>query len=799
MRGVPQICLAALLLLWPLRQAWAAGDDAVPRAIAAFEAGDLPSAERILRSRLEAEPRDNEALAVLGPVLDQEKKYAEADKVYGRVLAVAAPEPALLNNYGNHLLAMGRQAEARKVFARVVGMDGGNTNAIAQLARIALERKAPGEAVGYLDRLPAAAKDRADLAILRMQADFALGREAEGDAILARVSAMASNDAGQSFALGRALASVGRYEEAEPLFSRAFEAEPGNFEALYFLGLAASHAGHSERARTLLAQARERQPENVDVLYDLAAVDMALDDKDDALELLARASQLAPRRTDVLETLALTSAGLGYFADAARVWGKYLQILPNDETARREKAFVETATGENPQAGLAELGAYVRKHPGDASGHYELGTAETPKQPDQALRELNRALSLKPDLIGAHIARGLLLYRQAKPEEALADFAFAARREPKNSVILDRLGETYLVLDRAAEALPVLRRAADLAPTNSTVLLHLGRALSKLGQNEEARTVFARCRQLGPNRSESPHPTGLIEFLGLSPDEQRARYRAGVAHTVQTNPGNAEAQALYVGVLLDEGKIDEATAAAHRLAALRPAASVLTDAMGALRKAGQYATAKQLFDEGGSGRTASPDLLLELALADAHVQNAAAGLEDLERVPVPERKGDYYLARAQMLESLGRWEEAESAIKQTVRAGPAHPELYRTAALLLIQDRRLPAALELLDGGLQVAPNDPELLLMKALMFEMSGNRAGSDAEFRRIETLSPEWYKVWLAHALVYQSRQQYERAASMRQAALALGASEQAGRIGVNPATDGDVLLGGMRTLFQ
>ncbi len=799
MRLLPQVCIVAVLL-GPFTQTRAAEDDAVPRAIAALQAGDLSSAENILRTRLQSQPHDDEALAVLGPVLDQEKKYAEADDVYRRALAAAAPEPALLNNYGNHLLATGKRTEARKTFLRVVGMDAGNTNALVQLARLGLEQKAPAEALGYLDRLPAALRDRADLAILRMQADFALHREAEGNAILAHLSANTRNNAAESFALGQALASVGRYKEAEPLFSRTLEAEPGNFEALYFLGLAASHAGHNERAKSLLQQALDRQPENVDVLYDLAAVNIALNQKDDALALLARASHLAPQRTDLLETLALTSAGLGYFADAARVWSEYLKILPDDDTARREKAFVESAIGQDMQSGLAELSAYARKHPTDATGHYELGTAETPTQPGQGLSELNRAMSLKPDLVGAHIARGLLLYRQGKPEQALPDFEFAAGREPKNGIILDRLGEAYLSLDRAADALPVLRRAADLTPANSTVLLHLGRALSKLGHTGEAQAVFARCRQLGPDRSESPHPTGLVDFLGLSPDEQQARYRAGVEHTVRANPANADAQVKYLGILLDQGKVEDAKTVAQTLAGLHPEGPLLAEAMAALRKAGQYQTSKQLFEQSGmQGETASPEVGLELALADAHVKNLQAGLEDLDRIPASKRSGDYYLARAQMLEGLGRWQEAETTVKEAVTANPAHPELYRAASLLLIEDKRLAAALKLLDEGLRKAPNDPELLLMKALTLDMSGNRAGSDAAFKRIETLCPEWYKVWLAQALVFQSRQDYERSRSMEQAAMALGAPENVADVGRSTKSGGDVLLAGMRVLFH
>ncbi len=741
MRGQTQSRSAGLLLpvfvgallLIPAKFVRAQGDDAVSQAVAALQRGDFSSAEQLLRTRLQQQPNDEEALSVLGPVLDQEKKYSEANEVYRRALTNAPPDPALLNNYGNHLLAIGKATEAQKIFLKVIGMDAGNVNALVQLARLAVQGKSPGEAIGYLDRLPASARGRPEVAILHMQADYALHRDAQGDAILEGLSRAAQNDPKQTFALGVALASVGKYDKAEPLFSKTLEAEPTNFEALYYLGLAASHAGHNERAQSVLQQALERQPENVDVLYDLAAVDIALDQKEVALELLARASHLAPKRTDVLRLLALTSAGLGYFADAGHVWGEYLKLAPRDDTARREKAFAETAVGEDMEGGLTELRTFVRQHPNDAAGHYELGTAETPKQPDLALQELNRALSLNPALVGAHVARGLLLYRQGKPEQALADFEFAARREPRNAVILDRLGETYLALDRAGDALPVLRRAADLSPSNSTVLLHLGRALSKLGKTQEAEATFERCRELGPNRSESPHPAGLVDFLGLSPDEQMAKYRAGVLRTIEANPNDAEAQVRYLGILLDEKKTADALAAAQKLATLRASSSLLEQAAAALLKAGQYAALEQLLEHSGS-EASSPELAVDMAIADSHVKGAQAGLQDLERIPAKERRGDYFFARAQMLEALGRPQEAESSIKQAIQVSPARPELYLEASLFLIRDHRLPAALELLKQASRTVPNNPELLLLKAMVLEMSGDRAGSDRELKHVE-----------------------------------------------------------------
>ncbi len=555
------------LVLCPLA-AQAANDDAISEAVAELQRGDLSSAEQTLRAELQRSPNDVTAQGVLGVVLDQEKRFAEADTVYRRAIAAAPDSAPLLNNFGNHLLTAGKLAEARKVFLRVLALNPDQANANVQLATIALRLKSPVEALRYLERLPTQAQQAPAVAML----------------------------------LGIALSSTGQYSNAETFFQRTVDAQPDNFQALYDLGLAASHAGHKQRAREILAKALERQPGNVDVQYDLAAVNAELNDKDVALQLLARAAQQAPERADIQALMAHISADLGYFGDAAEAWERYMKLAPGDDTGRREHGFAEAALGEKPDAGLADLKWFVQKHPNDALGHYELGAAESAGNPAEAERELNRALALKPDLGPARFARGLLNYRRGRLEPALADFEFAAAHEPQNPAVLNRLGETYMALNRPQDAVRVFRRAAEAAPGDSTILLHFGRALSKTGHTDEASAVFARVRELGPGRSELPHPAGLIDFLSLPPAEQLARYRAGVERTVQKNPDNIEAQVQYLEILLDEGKVQGAAATCHKIISLKPSAALRSEAVQMLRKAQQYELASQFHDQGSTAR-----------------------------------------------------------------------------------------------------------------------------------------------------------------------------------------------------
>ncbi len=725
--------------------------DPVSEAVGALERGDAAAAEQILQADLRAKPNDIPALDVLGVLLDKEGRLAEADQVYRRALSFPKPSPGLLNNYGNHLLASEKSTEARAVFLKVLALNPEHVNAHVQLARLSL-KQSPAASLAYLNQLPPNARDTTEVAILRMQALFLSHRTTEANTILARISAAMQTDQHLKFRLGQALAASGQYEQAESVFSQVVQTAPTDSEALHDLGIAASHAGHNERARQVLQSALEQQPRNVDVLYDLAAVDIKLNKNETALEELAQAAKLAPARSDVQALLAYTTADLGYYGDAAEAWDRYLKLVPGDDAALRERSFAQTALGV--KSGLEALQDFVRKHPKDPVGHYELGIALTTASPTGALTQFDRSLALKPDFAPALVARALLNYRQGKPAAALPDLELAAEREPGNARILDRLGQTYLALERPVDAARALRKAADVLPGDPTILLHLSHALTKTGQMEEAAAVMTRFRELGPNRSNLAHPSGLVSFLSLSPEEQYARYRAGVERTVHNNPDNPQAQVQYLKVLLDDGRVEEAAGVCQQIVALAPAANLLAEAGNSLIRVRQYAIGKTFLQQAVTLAGTDGDLGLDLAIATWHTADAQTGIDQMDRIPAAQRTGDYYLARAEMLDAAGRMEEAKAAAEQALKAVPRRPDLYRDTAVSLVQADRISEALQVANQAAIGFPNDPEILLTKVGVLEAAKRNDEAEGLLTAIEKRWPEWPDVWLADATLHAGK---------------------------------------------
>ncbi|MCU1328015.1 MAG: hypothetical protein JWN34_3385 [Bryobacterales bacterium] len=550
-----------------------------------MQAGDYQSAERTLRAELKLRPNDAEVLSLLGLTLDGEKRLREADTVHRQALAAAPRSTRALGAYGQHLAYAGDEAGAREAFRRVLAIDPADLYANVQLAKFALGAKDAEhakEALGYLDHLPAGQRDGAEAAVLRLSALELAGNAKEAESVFQRLAKATQKDAKVSASIGWSLSQSGQFDRAEVFLTQALAVDPSDFHVLYDLGVVALYAGHYERAKEVLEKAVRQQPENVDALYSLAFATSALHQPEPTLRVLAQAARLAPDRADVQRLIAVTAGELDAFEDSATAWDRYAKLAPTDDTARRERGFARIHLRQF-ESGLADLEWYLSRHPEDATGHYELGLAQSTNDPTKGLGSLDKALELKPDFAAARSARGALYYLQGKPEAAVPDLEAAAQSEPNNGMILDRLGQAYRALDRLLEAVKALRRAATLAPGQSTIQLHLASALAEAGETAESEALMGRYRQMRPPQA----PRDLMRYLSLTPEQQRADYRARVTKAVQENAGDMAAQLRLLTLSLEDGDMVRAAATARIIAEAKPGAAVLADAGRALLEAKQ--------------------------------------------------------------------------------------------------------------------------------------------------------------------------------------------------------------------
>ena len=258
--------------------------------------------------------------------------------------------------------------------------------------------------------------------------------------------------------------------------------------------------------------------------------------------------------------LARAAEDAGFYGDSIVAYDEYLQLSPNDDTARRDRARVLGQTGGRLTEGIRELTVYVQRHPNDSIGHYYLGQLTwMANQPQEALEQLSTALRLDVDLAPAYYSRGWLLNRLGRTSDALGDFKAAARLQPENERVLDQLGLTYLSLDQPAEAEKVLRRALHIAPRDPEVLLHLGRSLVALNRDDEAQPFLNEFQKLRSYNTRSPRKeAGMFELATMSSAQRTQLQIKRLREDARPHPSDPELSLHLAGLLLADGQTDEA-------------------------------------------------------------------------------------------------------------------------------------------------------------------------------------------------------------------------------------------------
>jgi tetratricopeptide (TPR) repeat protein len=118
---------------------------------------------------------------------------------------------------------------------------------------------------------------------------------------------------------------------------------------------------------------------------------------------------------------------------------------------------------------------------------------------ERAIRDLQRAIALKPSLADAHVELGKIYMHIGLLDKATASNAYALRLDPGNPEALGRLSTSHVYLRECQEALDLVARDARHRRIQAV-------ALSCLGRTDEA-------LKLVDTSSTSPHYVSLLAFL----------------------------------------------------------------------------------------------------------------------------------------------------------------------------------------------------------------------------------------------------------------------------------------------
>lgn len=479
----------------------------VAAARAQISRGQLDGAEKTLWTVLSSDPNQPEALTLFGIVRGRQKRYAEAEALFRRVLQLEPTSLLAHRNLASALIAQNKPDAAIEEYKEVIKLAPQDQAAKLELAHLYLGRGEFAEALSTLAGIP---RNRFPPDAIPAQAAslLGLGRREEAAALIPRTK--------RSPALAAELAEVFLDGNAPEYAIQAADAAlAGSQRAparLYYLkGRALQATGNSSAALSNLRQALARDPKSVDTLVAIAALEASRNNHAKALALLKRAYALQPTSTAVLRPLVVEGIK-GGDSKAALVAAQTL-AENSDNLDDLYLAAAAMLDGQNFTTATSIFEKYVSQRPNDSKGFLGFGMALLAQQHyEEGSKALERSLQIDPNQPDAEYQLGIVANHKGAGPEAVQHFERAVQLQPRHAKALASLGEQYLQIGHLDKANRVLEGSVALNPNNAKAQYDLALVLFKLGKTEEAKQHMERSRALtaeeegNPNSVSQPKP-----------------------------------------------------------------------------------------------------------------------------------------------------------------------------------------------------------------------------------------------------------------------------------------------------
>jgi predicted O-linked N-acetylglucosamine transferase (SPINDLY family) len=394
-----------------------------------FQQGRHPEALDHISAALRLRPSAPAALSNLGLVLGALGRLDEALASFDKALAIKPDFAEALNNRGNALLHLARFEEALASFDKALAITPGNAEAFNNRGKTLLRLKRPAEALASFDKAFSLKPGFVEALNNRGNALLDLKKPEEALASFDNALAITPDYAEALGNRGIALADLKRPEEALASFDRALAVKPDQAEVLYNRGNRLLELERSEEALASFDRALAVKPDFAEVLRNRGDALLKLNRPEEALASLDRALTIRPDYCEALCDRGNVLLRLLRPADALASFDKALEIAPDDAEVLFNRGNTLLDLGRAAEA-VASLDKVLALNPNDAKAFSSRGIALVDlKRPEAGLASFERALELEPgdtDVIGGQLNAALQACRWTRATE-IADQLISRR------------------------------------------------------------------------------------------------------------------------------------------------------------------------------------------------------------------------------------------------------------------------------------------------------------------------------------------------------------------------------------
>lgn len=171
---------------------------------------------------------------------------------------------------------------------------------------------------------------------------------------------------------------------------------------------------------------------------------------------------------------------------------------------------------------------------------YAVGLAESGRV-DEAIQWLDRATSIQPLFVEAHLKRGVLLSQVGRTVEAESALREVIRLDPVHQPgAYNNLGFLLLQADRTDEAVVLFEKALTITPADIVTLLNASSANMVLARWDRAEVLLTRAIEADPNSTGALGNLGIVYVQTGRTDAARQMFE----RLLELDPTDARARAL---------------------------------------------------------------------------------------------------------------------------------------------------------------------------------------------------------------------------------------------------------------
>jgi len=346
---------------------------AIEAAVEHHRAGRLQQAEASYRQVLAEQPRNFDALHLLGVIALQRGEAERATELIGEALAVDASSFSAHGNLAAAYQALNRLDDAERSLRTALELKPDWDGARNTLGVICQARGRPDEAEACFREALKSNPDSAEAVnnLGGIQRDR--GHLAEAEACFRRALALNPNFVQACDNLGHVLQGLGRLDEAETWYLESLRLLPDSAEASNGMGSVCNQKGRPGEAEEWFRRALTVKPDMLEATCNLGDTLQGLDRLDEAEDCCRRALALRPGYADAMNTLGTIFEKQNRLEEAESC---YRQALLSDP--RHAAACGNLGTLAGARGALDEAETHFRRaitfDPTSAAAKYNLAT-----------------------------------------------------------------------------------------------------------------------------------------------------------------------------------------------------------------------------------------------------------------------------------------------------------------------------------------------------------------------------------------------------------------------------------------